>query len=215
MAYNLVIPVRKGSERVPNKNFREFFNGKSLLELKLEQISLSNLFDSITIDSDSNVARDLSKKYDVNFIQRPEYFAGSKLSNSEYWQYFGKYYSGTVVMMNVTNPFISTDSIKDFLTRYSDGDFLTGTTVSYLHNYIFSNNGTPVNFDINNISKTQDLPNFFTPNFAINIAPSDYLASKKRFFSENCLYYPLSKKESFDIDDEEDFLFASNLMNYF
>ena len=38
-----VIPIRKGSQRVPDKNFKEFFEGKNLLELKIEPLHLRNI----------------------------------------------------------------------------------------------------------------------------------------------------------------------------
>ena len=44
MKINIVIPVRNGSRRVPNKNFRSFIEDKSLLEIKIEQ--LLKTFDS-------------------------------------------------------------------------------------------------------------------------------------------------------------------------
>ena len=33
-----IIPIRKNSQRIKNKNFRKFFNNKSLLEIKIEQL---------------------------------------------------------------------------------------------------------------------------------------------------------------------------------
>lgn len=33
-----VIPVRKGSQRVPNKNFKLFYDNKNLLERKIEML---------------------------------------------------------------------------------------------------------------------------------------------------------------------------------
>ena len=36
-----VIPIRKGSQRVPDKNFKDFYRGKSLLQLKIESLKVA------------------------------------------------------------------------------------------------------------------------------------------------------------------------------
>ena len=33
-----IIPIRKNSQRIKNKNFKKFFKNKSLLEIKIEQL---------------------------------------------------------------------------------------------------------------------------------------------------------------------------------
>ena len=48
-----LVPVREGSERVTNKNFRRFHNNKSLFDLKILQLKKSNIFDKIYVSSDS------------------------------------------------------------------------------------------------------------------------------------------------------------------
>ena len=50
-----VIPVRKGSQRVLNKNFKLFYDNKSLLERKIEVLQKVESLDEIIIHSDSNM----------------------------------------------------------------------------------------------------------------------------------------------------------------
>ncbi len=58
-----VIPVRQGSQRVKNKNFREFA-GKSLLEHKIDVVK--NLpVNEIIINTDSEYAIELAKNNDI------------------------------------------------------------------------------------------------------------------------------------------------------
>ena len=33
-----IIPIRKNSQRIKNKNFKNFYKGKSLLETKIQQL---------------------------------------------------------------------------------------------------------------------------------------------------------------------------------
>ncbi len=55
-----VIPVRQGSQRVKNKNFRSFA-GKSLLEHKIEIVKKINV-DEIIINNDSEKDIEIDQK---------------------------------------------------------------------------------------------------------------------------------------------------------
>ena len=74
-----IIPIRKNSQRIKNKNFRKFFNNKSLLEIKIEQLKKVKLIDKIVVSSDSKKAEQISRKYGVFFHKRPKFFASSKI----------------------------------------------------------------------------------------------------------------------------------------
>lgn len=65
-----VIPAKSNSSRVPNKNFREFYDEKSLLEIKIEQCLSSGIFSNIYVSSDSLDAEKIARDYGVNFIER-------------------------------------------------------------------------------------------------------------------------------------------------
>ena len=47
-----IIPVRKNSVRLKNKNFLSFFNNKSLLEIKINQLKEIKFIDNIVVSSD-------------------------------------------------------------------------------------------------------------------------------------------------------------------
>ena len=50
-----LVPIREGSERIKSKNFIEFYNGMSLLDIKITQLKKSNKFDKIYLSSDSKI----------------------------------------------------------------------------------------------------------------------------------------------------------------
>ena len=72
-----IIPVKHESERVKNKNFKNFFNNYSLLEIKIKQLILSKAFNKIVISSNSPLAKKLAIRYKCNFVKR-----SSKFSNN-------------------------------------------------------------------------------------------------------------------------------------
>ena len=80
-----VIPIRKGSQRVKNKNFRKFSN-KNLLIYKILTLKKIRYLDDIIVNTDSDKAISIAKKLRVNFFRREDYFASSKCTNSDFWQ---------------------------------------------------------------------------------------------------------------------------------
>ena len=57
-----VIPIRKGSQRVKKKNLRKF-NKKNLLIYKIEKLKKLKNLDEIIINTDSEEAIEIAKKY--------------------------------------------------------------------------------------------------------------------------------------------------------
>ncbi len=62
-----VIPVKKNSIRVKNKNFKKF-NKKNLLIHKIEKLKKIKYIDKIIVNTDSDEAIDIAKFYNVGEI---------------------------------------------------------------------------------------------------------------------------------------------------
>ena len=63
-----IIPIKKKSVRVKNKNFR-LINKKPLFEYTLEKLKYCK-FDEVYVDSDSENVKTYCKKNKINFIER-------------------------------------------------------------------------------------------------------------------------------------------------
>jgi CMP-N-acetylneuraminic acid synthetase len=69
----VVVPVRKGSQRVKNKNFKSFADS-SLLEVKLDILKKVDIIDDIVVNTDSERALEIAKDYGVNWYVREDYY---------------------------------------------------------------------------------------------------------------------------------------------
>ena len=74
-----VVAVRKGSQRVPNKNIRPF-GDSNLLQMKLDTLKEVDGIDDIIVNSDCDEMLDIGRMNDVKTHNRDEYFASSKSS---------------------------------------------------------------------------------------------------------------------------------------
>src|SRR3989339_227839 len=76
-----LIPVREGSERIKGKNFIPFADGRSLLELKIDQLKKSRCFKHIYVSSDSKRAEKIALDNGVEFLPR----AAEMCQDNVYW----------------------------------------------------------------------------------------------------------------------------------
>ena len=67
-----VVAVRKGSQRIPNKNIKPF--GKSnLLDMKLDLLKSVRNIDEIIVNSDCDKMLDIGLQHGVSIHKRSEY----------------------------------------------------------------------------------------------------------------------------------------------
>ena len=116
-----VIPVRQGSQRVKNKNFREFA-GKSLLEHKIDVVK--NLpVNEIIINTDSEYAIELAKKNGIKYHKREPYYASSECTNSEYHEYLAKATdSENIIITQVTAPLVTLSTFIEAIAIFNKVD---------------------------------------------------------------------------------------------
>jgi pseudaminic acid cytidylyltransferase len=73
-----IIPARKSSKRIKNKNIINFFN-EPIIVKTLKQIKKTKIFDKIIVTSDSNKILKISKKYGAETFLRKKNLSGDKV----------------------------------------------------------------------------------------------------------------------------------------
>lgn len=209
-----VIPVRKGSVRVKNKNLKPFAN-KSLLEYKIEQMKRIEDIEEVIVNSDCDVMLNVAKKMGVSFIKRDNFYASSEVSINLVWQDIAKNMDcETVVYVNATNPIISDSTIESCIKKYKEEGLFEKkqslNTVTAIKEFLWSKDG-PINYDKSNQPRSQDLPLIYHPNFAVNIIDRETMYSGKSIMTHDFYPFFIDKVESIDIDDEIDFEIAEIL----
>jgi N-acylneuraminate cytidylyltransferase len=207
-----VIPIRKGSQRVLNKNFKEFYRGKSLLELKIESLKQIHLIDDIVVNTDSNFAIEIAKKYEVSYYKRDEYFASSECSNSEHWYNLAETTDTDLILHTpCTAPMIKLKTYYDLINKFLISSHDSGNTVGLIKEYLWLNN-IPLNYNIlKKVPNTQDLPNVMKLTSGINIISKELMLERKNIVGHNPLFYIVDEIEEIDIDTQLDFDFAKFL----
>lgn len=207
-----VIPIRKGSVRIPNKNFKEFYNGKNLLELKIETLlSVSGLM-NIVVNTDSDDAISIANKYGVGYYRREDYYASSKCSQSEFFKNLGETTLGDYVLHSpVTSPLVTIETY-DSMIQLINEKYDSYNTVSDVKDFLWLG-GKSLNYDINsgNVPNSQDLPDIVKLTFGVNIIRRDIMIQRSNVVGYNPYFYRVAGDETVDIDNAIDFEFAQFL----
>lgn len=204
-----VIPVRAGSQRVKNKNFKKFANS-NLLQIKIDQIKKLPV-DDIIINTDSELAIEIAKKNNLSYHKREAYYASSQCTNSEYHEYLAKATpSKNILIAQVTSPLIKHQTYLKCIEHFENGDYDSLMTVKDVKEYLWLGN-KPFNYDLKNAPNSQDLPDIVCPTFGVVMAKREAMLESKNFICNKPYFYKLYGIETVDIDTELDFKFAEFL----
>jgi CMP-N-acetylneuraminic acid synthetase len=212
-----VVPAKANSTRVPEKNFREFADGKSLVEIKIEQLLAAEIYDEIYLSSDHPSAQSIAEKYGVRHIVREPYLAaestpwhetlvGILVSTGEAPQ------DVDVSWVQVTNPLFSDfRRVIEALDSAGSKHDSAFTTTVFKH-YLLAPNGSPLNFQFGPWHKySPDLEPYRTVNFAMLHAPLHVMMDHKYFIGSRPITVDISLSEGWDIDTVEEFEIAQSL----
>ena len=194
-----VVAVRKGSQRVPNKNIKPF-GDTTLLDLKLQTLLKVSNLDEIIVNSDCDEMLEIGKKYGVKTIKRESYFASSQASNSEFHGHIGKTTDTDFIFSApVCSPFIGVKKHEEAIDMFmkSDCDSLTSTHLVKGHFWL---NGNPINYDLENVPNSQDLPNIQMLNYGITIVTKKIMETYNRVVGNNPNFIILNEYEAVDVN---------------
>lgn len=204
-----IVPVRKGSQRVPQKNIRPFA-GTTLLDLKLEVLTGLADVDQVVVSTDCEDCMRIAANHGVTVQVRDDYHAGSAVTNDIHWRHIAETTPGEIVFMTqVTSPFVRRSTHAKALRTYLDSldlhDSLNSVTPEKKFLWM---DGKPLNYDIGKTPKSQDLPNIVSLNFAITLIDRELMIARGNVVGAQPRFITLDKTESVDIDDMTDFAVA-------
>ena len=212
MSVIAIVPVREGSKRVNDKNFREFFEGKNLLQLKLNQLTKSNKIDKIIVASNSKRAKLEAERFGVDFFERSDYMCNDAKLHEYLMEMLNPCDAvDDVLWAMVTNPlFEKYDSCIDayYSSKQVGHDSLV-TTLNFRDFLVEEDSKRCINFDPGVCHTfTQNLPKWKQITGAVYMANVGVQRDMKYWMGRNPFYYDVSKIEAIEVDYMDDFKLA-------
>jgi CMP-N-acetylneuraminic acid synthetase len=215
------LPCRAGSERIPNKNTKNFAGiSGGLLSVKLSSLLKTKLINKVVVSTNDKKVIEIAKSFKNSRIEidvRPENLALSSTSTDQVIDYVPTIiYSELILWTHVTSPFITSDCLDKGIQLYYDNlekGYDSLMTVNKIQTFLWDDNEKPYNYDrdVEKWPRTQTLAPLYELNsgFFIN-SRENYINLKDRIGLKP---YLLKSEgyEKIDIDWPDDFLLAETV----
>jgi N-acylneuraminate cytidylyltransferase len=217
----VIIPARKGSKGIPNKN-KKILNGKPLIEYTIDVAKSIFPVEIICISTDDEEIQEIGLRNGLDIPNlRPDFLSDDKASARNVILHevaqSGREIE-TIVYLQPTSPLRTIENLNDALKQY-DGlnmDMLVSVNLSKANPYfnLFEENE---NFNLvlskNYLSLSrQESPEVFQFNGAIYIINYKSILNQEISLFERIRKFVMKPENSIDIDDELDWLMAETIL---
>jgi len=213
-----LLPMKKNSQRVKGKNFRDLA-GKPLFRWILDTLLEVEQIEQVVINTD---ARDilaeagLTEAERVLIRDRKAALCGDFISMNRVLEDDIENVPADIYLMtHTTNPLVSADTLRKAITLYKKvvsektGDSVF--TVNKVQTRFYRKDLSPVNHDPDNLIRTQDLEPWFEENSNIYVFSSESFAASKSRIGKKPKMLEMRRIESVDIDDADSWKIAEAL----
>jgi len=210
-----IIPAKGYSTRVPEKNFRPFADGLSLVDIKIQQCMDSGIFDAIYVTSDVEQGRIAAESHEVRFLQRDPRLCLNETPWSDVvtgvLHQLPEEDDVWVAWCLPTSPlFARYDEAVRVLREQSDYDSLT--TVTKQQHYFLGPDLLPLNFQFGVwLSSSQRIRPLYHVNCALWLAPKNLMLANRFQIGDRPFFMETSMIDGIDIDTLEEFELAQLL----
>ena len=213
----VVIPLKTNSERIPNKNLRPFLDGKSLFDIKAEQLLKVFNPEDIYCSSENPAVEQIVKKYGFNFHLRDISLTGKNTKENQLVKTIVDTIPGKpdIMWCQVTQPLF--DDFEGLLNAYNNlaPEYDSICVVKKQRHHLLTEKGNPVNFNFGYWHKiSQDLPKLYEVAWAAFIMKRDMLEQAWYQIGRNPYLYE-TPKPLVDIDELQDFEVAGILYRHY
>lgn len=222
MSIAVFLPTRKGSQRISNKNTRNFAGFQDgLLELKLKQL-IKLKVDEIILSTNDEMSIEIVKKIIPNHSNlkldlRPDYLALGTTNLSDLIAYVPTITNCEhFLWTHVTSPFVNSElydiSIEKYLKALNQG-FDSLISVTPFQNFLWNKEENDI-INRNGLLRwpqTQDLKKLYEINSAIFLSHRSIYEKDGDRVGKKPFLFEMNKIQSLDIDWEEDFKIAESV----
>jgi CMP-N-acetylneuraminic acid synthetase len=214
-----LLPMKGNSERVPNKNLKDF-SGKPLYHRVMETLLNSDYIDTVVVNTDSDIIKnDLKKHFEVNvvIVNRPAEIIGDFVSMNKIIECdINAIEADLYLQTHSTNPLLKTESVNQAIEKMialkENNEFDSVFSVTKLQTRLYKADGVPFNHNPEELLRTQDLEPLYeeNSNFYIFTKESFVKSGGKRIGCKPFMF-EIDKIEAVDIDEPQDFFIAESL----
>lgn len=204
------VPIRLNSKRVVGKNLKKL-GEKPLLQYILETLVKVQGLDEIYVYcSQESIIPYLPKG--VKFLKRDTSLDSDETLGKEIYEAFVKDVQADVYMLaHTTSPFVKTETIEKALKAVTSSKHDSAFSAQKIQTFTWFN-GKPLNYSLKDIPRTQTIEPIYVETSAFYIFRREVWTELNQRIGNNPYMALTDTIESVDIDNPEDFEFASTII---
>lgn len=208
-----VVPMKLNNRRLPQKNTKAFKNGKPLCYYILSTLlEIKEIEEVYVYCSNPEIKNYIPNR--VKYLKRSETLDKDSTKINEVLSSFSKEIEANIyVMAHTTAPFITKESIKKGIQAVLNNGYDSSFSANKVQEFLWENN-KPFNYELDNIPRTQDLDMLYKETSGFYIYKKNVINDMNRRIGDNPCVIEVSKIESIDIDEQDDFIIADAIYNY-
>lgn len=210
-----LMPMKGESERVPNKNMRDF-NGQPLCSVMLDKLVASEHIDRVVVNTDSPVIKEfIEERYSkVTVVDRPEDLLGHDVSMNKIIGHDIELFPADLYLQtHSTNPLLTLRTIDAAIEKLKadNGNHDSLFSVTKFQTRFYNQDGSAINHNPEILIKTQDLPALYEENSCIYLFTKEAFSKNNRRIGNAPIMFEMEPIEAVDIDVEDEFVLAEKL----
>ena len=197
------------NQRLPGKNILPIGNKPMCWYIINTLLQIKNIDSTYVYCSDKEICKYIPEK--AIFLKRSKLLDGNLVKGFDIYDSFIKQIDADIyILAHATSPFTKKETIEDALNHVINNQNDSSFSAERKQTFVWYD-GKPINYDLNNVPRTQDL----TPVF---VETSGFFIFKKEIFTKyhrRIGFKPYIKEvngiEAIDIDEKQDYELAVNL----
>lgn len=208
------VPIKLNNDRMPGKNIAHFSDGTPLITAFLKTLVKIEGIDEIYVFC----SNDSIKEYlipGVNYLQRPQFLDTQSATPQDIIREFMKLIDADIYMVShCTSPFVTVEHFEECIMSVKTGRADSSFTGQKIQKLLWTSETKPMNFNPENIPRTQDLNIVYNEISAAYVFQKEVFEKYQRRIGINPHITVVSGIETIDIDYPEDFLMADAVYTY-
>ncbi len=207
------VPMKLNNDRLPGKNTKPFTNGNPLCTYILNTLIKINNIDEVYVFCSNDYVKKFMPE-NVKFLRRSTDLDTSSTSINEVINAFINEVDADVyVLTHATAPFVNFTSIQDAVDKVKSDKYDSAFSVLQLNEFLWDSE-KPLNYELNNIPRTQDLEPYFAETSSFYIFKKEIATKYNQRIGFKPYLKVIDKIEGIDIDDASDFNIADAIYNF-
>lgn len=203
------VPIKLNSQRLPHKNILPIAGHPLCWHLCNTLLQVEEIDEVYVYCSDEDVINYIPEG--IIFKKRDKKLDGDLVKGFDiYRSFISEVDADVYVLAHTTSPFIKAESVRNALSHILSGENDSAFSAERIQTFAWYK-GKPVNYDLNDVPRTQDMEPIWVETSAFFMFKKDIFTLHNRRIGFNPFIQEVSGIESVDIDEKKDYDFACKL----